>query len=70
MILYMSNATAYPIYDKLFRAGMIQSGYQMQKFNHNLIEGLGKITDVISLSALPYINKRADRIDQIFDGIR
>ena len=70
MLLYMSNATAYPIYDKLFRDGMIKSGYQMQKFNHNLIEGLGKLTDVTSLSALPYVNERADRIDQTLDGIR
>ncbi|OUP03364.1 hypothetical protein B5F37_01675 [Drancourtella sp. An210] len=70
MFLYMSNATAYPIYDKLFRDGMIKSGYQMQKFNHNLIEGLGKLTDVISLSALPYVNKSADRIDQTLAGIR
>ena len=70
MFLYMSNATAYPIYDKLFRDGMIKSGYQMQKFNHNLIEGLGKLTDVISLSALPYANKSADRIDQTLNGIR
>lgn len=70
MILYMSNATAYPIYDKLFRDGMIKSGYQMQKFNHNLIEGLGKLTEVISLSALPYVNKRANRIDETLDGIK
>lgn len=70
MLLYMSNATAYPIYDKLFRDGMIKSGYQMQKFNHNLIEGLGKLTDVISLSALPYANKSADRIDQTLNGVR
>lgn len=70
MLLYMSNATAYPIYDKLFRDGMIKSGYQMQKFNYNLIEGLGKLTDVISLSALPYVNESADRIDQTLDGIR
>ena len=70
MLLYMSNATAYPIYDKLFRDGMIKSGYQMQKFNYNLIEGLGKLTDVTSLSALPYVNERADRIDQTLDGIR
>lgn len=70
MILYMSNATAYPIYNELFRSGKIVSGYQMQKFNSNLIVGLGRLERIVALSALPYAKVPAKRIDQEVDGIR
>ena len=69
MILYLSSATAYPIYDRLVADGSIKAGYTGQKFNNNLIRGLGKQTDVISLSALPYDNVSADRIDEMLDGV-
>lgn len=66
----MSNATAYPIYDQLFNEKKIVGGYQMQKFNSNLITGLGQKEELIALSALPYANVNADRIDQNIEGIR
>ena len=69
MILFLSSATAYPIYDRLVADGSIKAGYTGQKFNNNLIRGLGKQTDVISLSALPYDNVSADRIDEMLDGV-
>ena len=70
MILYMSYATAYPIYDELFRSGKIAGGYQMQKFNNNLIVGLGGLDRLVALSALPYANIPAKRIDKEIDRVR
>lgn len=70
MILYMSNATAYPIYDELFKQGKISGGYQMQKFNSNITTGLGKKEKVVALSALPYANVEHPRIDREIDEIR
>lgn len=70
MILYMSNATSYAVYDELFRTGKIKSGYQMQKFNNNLIEGLGKIEQLTAVSALPYAGEKADRINKEINGVR
>lgn len=69
MILYISSATAYPIYDRLVAEGSIKAGYTAQKFNNNLIRGLGKLTDIIALSNLPYDNVSADRIDEQIDGV-
>lgn len=63
MLLYLSNATDYSIYNRLFNSGKIKSGYQMQKFNNNLISGLSYYDDIIALSALPYVNVKADKID-------
>lgn len=70
MILYISNATAYPIYDDLFKQGKIRGGYQMQKFNSNLIVGLGKKEKVVALSALPYAGVKHPRIDREIDAVR
>lgn len=70
MILYMSNATAYPIYDGLFKQGIVSSGYQMQKFNSNIITGLGKKEQLTALSALPYANVEHPRIDREIDAVR
>jgi len=69
MILYISYATAYSIYDALFREGKI-AGYQMQKFNSNLITGLGAIEKTVALSALPYANVPAKRFECEIDGVR
>lgn len=71
MILYISNATAYSIYDRLFHSGKIKYGYQSQKFNSNIISGLGKQEAVVSLSCLPYEDDApAERVDETIDGIR
>ncbi len=69
MILYLSGATAYPIYDDLFNQKLLIGGYQAQKFNHNLIKGLSKIDEVICLSALPYIKVNAPAIEKEIDGV-
>lgn len=70
MILYISNAAAYPVYDRLFQSGTIKTGYQMQKFNSNIISGLGRLEEVTALSCLPYEDVPAERLDECFDGIR
>ena len=70
MILYISNATSYLIYDELFASGKIAPSYQMQKFNHNLIVGLSGKDRVTALSALPYLNVKAERIDRTIDNVR
>lgn len=70
MILYISSATAYPIYDRLFQSGEIRVGYQMQKFNSNIITGLGACEDVTALSCLPYEDDvSAERIEETVDGV-
>lgn len=70
LILYISYATAYPIYNRLFKDGKIKTGYQMQKFNSNLITGLSNYDKVISLSVLPYAQVKADRIEEDIEGIK
>lgn len=70
MILYISNATAYSIFDRQFRGGKIVTGYQMQKFNSNIITGLGALEPVTALSCLPYEDVPAERIDETIDGVR
>lgn len=69
MILYCSTATSYIIYDRLFKDGFIKTGYQSQKFNHNLMMGLAKEDKVISLSALPYANVNHESIKETIEKI-
>ncbi len=54
MILYISRATSYKIYNRLFTKGVLVGGYQAQKFNYNIITGLAKYCELISLASLPY----------------
>ena len=70
MILYISNATDYLIYNRLFKENKIKSGYQMQKFNSNLISGLSLYDKVVALSVLPYEKVKADRIDKTINEVR
>ena len=66
----MSGASAYEIYNKQFEKGLITGGYQAQKFNFNVINGLAKETAVIALSSMYYGNFDVPGIDEIHDGIR
>lgn len=68
MILYLSSATAYPVYDDLFKKGLIDSGYQVQKFNHTLISGLSNFEKVVSVAALQYKNVKASPIRFVQDN--
>lgn len=70
MILYLSQATAYPIYDRLFLEGKIKTGYQAQKFNSNVVMGLSHFQEVVCLSTLPYAGVPAPRVDEIHHGVR
>ena len=69
MILYISNATDYGIYNELFLTGQIYPGYQVQKFNNNIINGLSHFDSVTALSTLHYKNKHS-RIDETHSEIR
>lgn len=69
MILYCSTTTSYQIYNELFTSGFIKTGYQSQKFNHNLMIGLSKEDKVVSLSALPYANVNYGPIEKTESGI-
>lgn len=69
MILYISNATDYSIYNELFSTGQIYPGYQVQKFNNNIINGLSRFDSVAALSALHYKNQHS-RIEETHDNIR
>ena len=69
MILYISSATSYQIYDKLFNEGYIKGGYQAQKFNDNIIKGLAVQEKLVALAALPYVNTNHNAIYQNIDGI-
>ena len=69
MILYISSATSYKIYDQLFGEGYIKGGYQAQKFNDNIIKGLALQEKVVAVSALPYVNSNHSAIYQNVDGI-
>ena len=42
----------------------------MQKFNSNIISGLGAREEVTALSCLPYEDVPAERIDETIDGVR
>lgn len=69
MILYISSATSYQIYDALFKEKYINAGYQAQKFNDNLIRGLKEFFAVTALSSLPYENKSHSSIQEKIDGV-
>ncbi len=64
MILYISNATDYAVFDELFRAGKLSPAHQMQKFNSSIITGLSQHDNVVALSALPYLDVSAPRVDK------
>jgi glycosyltransferase involved in cell wall biosynthesis len=70
MFLYISNATSYSTYNRLFSEGKIKSGYQMQKFNSCMIKGLSSIEETVAVSALPCVNANEARIDEVVDGVR
>ncbi len=70
MILYISNATEYSIFDRLYKEGKIHNSFQMQKFNNNIISGLSYYADVVSLSILPYSDVHSERIDTVINGVR
>ena len=69
MLLYVSNATAYPLFDRLFEAGKISSGYQMQKFNSNLIEGISLYSEIEAISVLPYKSRNAKSTRERYKGV-
>lgn len=56
MILYISNATDYSVFNRLVQEGKLNPGNQMQKFNYNMMTGLSDFTPVVALSALQYNN--------------
>lgn len=69
MILYISNATDYGIYNDLFSKDQIHPGYQVQKFNNNIIRGLSQFDSVVALSAL-HFKVGHERIDETIDNVR
>ncbi|HOP11776.1 MAG TPA: glycosyltransferase [Oscillospiraceae bacterium] len=70
MFLYISAGTSYDIYNRQFDAGLIDVGYQAQKFNNNIIVGLSQKVEVVSLSALPYFDVDTQRIEDNEKNIR
>lgn len=70
MILNISNATDYSIFNRLLEEGKIVNSFQMQKFNDNLIRGLSCHDKVVALSVLPYNDIQADQIEQVVGDIR
>ncbi len=64
MLLYMSTATSYDIYNKLLSENLIAGGYQSQRFNYNIITGLSNFEKVVSLASLPYVNTEVERIEE------
>lgn len=70
MILYLSGATAYEIYNREFEKGLIIGGYQAQKFNFNIIKGLSQLTDVVSLSSVYYGNFDVPEAEETYDDVR
>ena len=70
MILYISAATTYKIYDRQFEQGLYYGSSPAQKFNNVLISGLANQTETVSLSALLYKDIAMPRIEEIHDGIR
>ena len=70
MILYLSNATHYSVYNEYFKQGKINGGYQMQKFNSCMIKSLSSQEGVIAVSPLPYNNVKAERFEREIDGVK
>ncbi len=70
MVLYISAATSYEIYDRQFKSGLFYGSSPAQKFNSVLIEGLSKITSIISLASLLYRNISIPRIEECHNGVR
>ncbi len=70
MILYISKATDYSIFNELFKKGDIKVGHQSQKFNYCMIRSLSLKEKVSAVSALPYNNVNANRIEKDIDGVK
>ncbi len=70
MVLYISNSVDYSIFNRLFSEGKISAANQMQKFNNSIINGLSNYDSVVSLSALPYLNVSAPKIDAVIGNVR
>ncbi len=66
MILYVSNVSAYDTYNRLTQEGKLVKGwgYQMQKFNDNIVQGLSAHEEVVAVSCLGYANIKAERIEE------
>ena len=70
MILYLSAATSYKIYDENLEKGLIAKGsYQVQKFNNNLIKGLSCHEKIVSLAALSCGKNKVPAIHEKIDGV-
>lgn len=61
MLLYLSTAAPYSLFDELFRKGAISGVLPAQKFNYNLICGLSLKTEVTAISVLPVGNIKTGR---------
>ena len=64
MFLYLSTSTSYSIYNDLFKRDMVAGGHQSQRFNYNIISGLSKFTNIAAVTAFPYKNINAPKIEK------
>ena len=70
MILYLSSATSYTIFDEKFDKGEISGVNPAQRFNYNLIRGLSECAGVTAISALPVNDCDTERIYLEEDGVK
>lgn len=71
MILYLSAVAAPSLYLSRLDEGALAAGFQVQRFNLSLVQGLAARESVVALSALPYLpGVRAERDERSEDGVR
>lgn len=62
MILYMSAGTEETYFNECMSKGVISSGFQAQKFNRLIIEGLASYVDVVAISNLPFCKGIGEKV--------
>lgn len=71
MILYLSAVAAPSLYLSKLDEGALAAGYQVQRFNLSLVQGLAAREPITALSALPYLpGVRAERDERVEGGVR
>lgn len=65
MILYLSSGTSQSLFESYQNSGVVNCGFQAQKFNYLIISGLAQLTDITAVGNPPYANSAAEVAERI-----
>ena len=67
MILYLSSGTDQSLFEQYQNEGIVNCGFQAQKFNYLVISGISKHTDIVAVANIPYANSRKEVPERIIE---